>query len=237
MLVVYMLVQPSSANSYPTLIALLVNPNKSFLNNENKNYINSMFAVKIMSLIHRIPNFSFDDSFVGAFDGMERKTANTLISMGFQQSAILLNESNEMVAKSHVSAGFAVHEGVDFGDCKFDKLYTEEGQSWRQYKCVGWYFDTCGEIMTQKRSLLSTLRKLILIDGSVLAFTFCRSRMSVDEYAKQKRIFIKEVNVILCVNRLEMKVECEHDYAGCSMFKRARESHMNSFICSVVRKK
>jgi hypothetical protein len=213
---------------------VLKNPNKSFLNNENKNFINSMFSVKIMSLIHQIPNFTFENSFVGAFDGVERNTANTLISMGFQQSAILLNELNEIVARSHLSAGFPVHEGVDFGDAKYDKMYTEEGQAWRVYNCLGWYFDTCGEITTQKHSLLSTIRKLKLIDGSVLAFTFCRSRMSVEEYAKQKKQFLKEVNVLLSKCGKSCKVCCEHDYAGSVMFKRVRESHMNSFVCSVV---
>ena len=33
---------------------------------------------------------------------------------------------------------------------------------------------------------------------------------------------------------LKMKVDYDHDYAGSLMFKRARESHMNSFICTVV---
>ena len=211
------------------------NPNKSFLSNENKNFINAMFSVRIMSLIHQIPNFTFENSFVGAFDGMERKTANTLISMGFQQSAILLNELNETVAKSHVSAGFPVHEGVDFGCDKYDELYKEDGQAWRVYKCLGWYFDTCGEIGTQKHSLLSSIKKLVLVDGSVLAFTFCRSRMSVDEYAKEKRLFLKELSVILSCGGRKLKVEYDHDYAGSAMFKRARESHMNSFLCSVCR--
>ena len=211
-----------------------VNPNKSFLSNENKNFINAMFSVMIMSLIHRIPNFTFDDCFVGAFDGMERKTANTLIEMGFQQSAILLNELNETVARSHVSAGFPVHEGVDFGSDTHDEFYKEEGQAWRVYKCLGWYFDTCGEIGTQKYSLLSSIKKLVLIDGSVLAFTFCRSRVSVEEYKKEKRLFMKEVNGILLSRGLMLKVEHDHDYAGSSMFKRARESHMNSIVCSVV---
>jgi hypothetical protein len=215
----------------------LTNPNKSFLSNENKNFINSMFSVKIMQLIHQIPNFTFDNCFVGAFDGMERKTANTLISMGFQQSAILLNELNETVARSHLSAGFPVHEGVDFGSDKYDKLYKEDGQAWRVYKCLGWYFDTCGEIGTQKQSLLSSIKKLVLIDGSVLAFTFCRSRMSVEEYAKDKRLFMKLLSAVMSNCGLKIKVDYDHDYAGSLMFKRARESHMNSFICTVVSNK
>jgi len=224
-------------NSLKKSKKVLSNPNKSFLSNENKNFINSMFSVKIMSLIHRIPNFTFENSFVGAFDGVERKTANTLISMGFQQSAILLNELNETVARSHISAGFPVHEGVDFGNDKYDELYKEEGQAWRVYNCLGWYFDTCGEINTQKHSLLSSIRKLNLMDGSVLAFTFSRSRMSVDDYETDKRLFMKEVNGILWKRGLKLKVEYVHDYAGSSMFKRARESHMNSFVCSVVCRK
>ena len=214
-----------------------INPNKCFLNNENKAYINATFAVMIMSLIHRIKDFTFDNCFIGAFDGVERKTANSLISMGFQQSAILLNEMNPEVANSHLKAGFCVHEGTDFGDASFDDLYAEEGQAWRKYDCMGWYFDTCGEIPTQKPSLLSTIRKLNLINGSVLGFTFCRSRTSVEDYAKQKKSFIKEVNKILAARNMELRVDADHDYSGSFMFKRSRESHMNSFMCSVVRKK
>jgi hypothetical protein len=214
-----------------------VNPNKSFLNNENKSFINALFAVNIMSLIHSIKGFTFDNCFVGAFDGVERKTANTLISMGFHQSAILLNEMNPDVTNSHISAGFCVHEGTDFGDSSFDDLYTEEGQAWRKYDCLGWYFDTCGEIPTQKLSLLSTIRKLNLIKGSVLGFTFCRSRTSVEDYAKQKKLFIKDVNKILAARKMELRVDSDHDYSGSFMFKRSRESHMNSFMCSVVSKK
>jgi len=212
------------------------NPNKCFLGNQNKNFMNSMFSVMIMSLIRRTLNFTFDDCFVGAFDGMERRTASTLISMGFQQSAILLNELNETVARSHVSAGFPVHEGEDFGADKHDKLYEEDSQAWRVYKCLGWYFDTCGEIRTQRHSLLSTIRKLIFVDGSVLAFTFCRSRVSLEEYAKHKELFFKEVNAILSKRGLKIEVEYDHDYAGSFMFKRTRESHMNSFICTVRNK-
>jgi len=214
-----------------------INPNKCFLNNENKAYINATFAVMIMSLIHRIKDFTFDNCFIGAFDGVERKTANSLISMGFQQSAILLNEMNTEVANSHLKAGFCVHEGTDFGDSSFDKLYSEEGQAWRKYDCLGWYFDTCGEIHTQKPSLLSTIRKLNLINGSVLGFTFCRSRTTVEDYAKQKKLFIKDVNKILAARKMELRVDSDHDYSGSFMFKRSRESHMNSFMCSVVSKK
>ncbi len=209
------------------------NPNKDFVDNENKQYLNSMFTVMIMSLIHRIRDFTFENSFVGAFDGVERNTARTLISMGFQKSAILLNESNEVVAKCHVQAGFPVHEGVNFGDSRFDDVYQQENQAWRVYTCLGWYFDTCGEIRKQQPSLLSTLRKLKLVDGSVLAFTFSRNRMKIQEYVKQKRRFIQKVDRILGVVGMELRVEMDHDYAGRSMFHRARESHMNSFVGSV----
>lgn len=216
--------------------AEFLNPNKCFLKNENKSFINALFSVSIMTLIHSIQDFTFENCFVGAFDGVERKTANSLISMGFQQSAILLNELNSDVANSHVKAGFCVHEGTDFGDSKFDDLYTEEGQAWRNYDCMGWYFDTCGEIPTQKHSLLSTIRKLNLINGSVLGFTFCRSRISVEDYAKQKQVFIKDVNKILASKNMKLQVNTTHDYSGSLMFQRSRESHMNSFMCSVVRK-
>ena len=210
------------------------NPHKNFSDNENKKYINSKFAVMIMSQIHRIRDFTFANSFVGVFDGVERNTARTLMSMGVQKSAILLNELNAAVAKSHIADGFPVHEGVNFGDSFFDDMYHLEHQAWRVYICLGWYFDTCGEIATQKPSLLSTIQKLKLLDGSVLAFTFSRNRKKISEYLNEKCLFIKEVNKILAAKgRRELRIELDHDYAGSSMFKRSRESHMNSFVCSV----
>ena len=220
-----------------TSMALMaaMNPNKSFNGNENKSFINSMFSVKIMTLIQQTPNFNFDDSFIGAFDGMERKTSNTLMSMGFKQSSILLSELNETVTKSHLMAGFAVHQGVDFGHDFYDEMYREECQAWRVYNCLGWYFDTCGEISTQKESVLSTIRKLALVDGAVLAFTFCRSRMSLAQFEDEKRRFLQDLKVLLVGKRMELKVDCHHDYSGSSMFQRSRESHMNSFVCSAFR--
>ena len=185
------------------------------------------------SLAHKIRDFTFENSFVGALDGVERNTANTLMSMGWPKLSILLTECNAVVAQSHIAAGFPVHEGVNFGDSVFDGIYQEEHQAWRAYNCLGWYFDTCGEISTQKHSILSTIKKLKLVKGSVLAFTFSRNRMRINDYLNEKRFFVKEMNKILAGGKMELKMEVEHDYAGSFMFKRARESHMNSFVCSV----
>ena len=57
------------------------------------------------------------------------------------------------------------------------------------------------------------------------------------EYVSKKSVFLKEVNGLLSKKGHRVKVEVEHDYAGSSMFKRVRESHMNSFVCRVVCKK
>jgi hypothetical protein len=51
------------------------------------------------------------------------------------------------------------------------------------------------------------------------------------------RLFMKLLSAVMSKGGQKVKVEYDHDYAGSLMFKRARESHMNSFICTVVSNK
>lgn len=209
------------------------NPNKSFENNQNKTFINSIFATEIIKLIINNKHKQSWNLFVGVLDGLERNTSNTLLSMGFEKNSILIVEDKKSIADSHVRKGFCTHHGKlsDFASDYYDKEYNKDLSAWRKYDCYGWYFDTCGTISTQKKGIIETIKKSQLINGVILGFTFCRSRMTNNTFEIELESFLVEINDILGSKGLRLGVQiCKHDYTGQSMWKRARESHMCSLI-------
>lgn len=210
------------------------NPNKSFANNENKNLINAIIGSRVALLKQQNNNFKYEH-FFGVLDSKEMNTVNSLLSMGIEKESVLLVENEHSVALSHINAGFCTHEGTleNFADDFYDEEYSQKFSAWRQYNCLGWYFDTCSTILTQKKGIINTIRKSKLVDGSVLAFTFCRSRMTVKQYEENKELFIFELQTHLKQNGFNLFVDYDHDYSGNKIFKRSREAHMNSFVCTV----
>ena len=83
----------------------LINPNKSFENNQNKTLINSIFGSKIISSII-MNNYNSCKYYVGILDGIEHNTSKTLISIGMDKKSILLVESNNVLASAHKNDNF-----------------------------------------------------------------------------------------------------------------------------------
>jgi hypothetical protein len=207
---------------------------KSFSeNNENKNLVNKVFTCGVVKLRLSLPKL-FDDWFVGALDSVERNTSNELLSVGIDKTNILLLESNIDVANSHEANGFPVHGGIDFGSDEHDIMYSQPGQSYRTYGCLGVYFDTCGQITKQKDSIFEVIKKLTLLPGSVFGFTFCRSRISNDVYFSDKELFMREIDGLLKSKNLR-RVSTDLDllYSGRELMKNSKESHMNSFVITL----
>jgi hypothetical protein len=207
---------------------------KSFSeNNENKNLVNKIFTCGVVKLRLALPKL-FDDWFVGALDSVERNTSNELLSVGIDKANVLLLESNIDVALSHEANGFPVHEGIDFGADEHDVKYSQPGQSYRTYGCLGFYFDTCGQITKQKDSVFAVIKKLTLLPGSVFGFTFCRSRISNDVYFSDKELFLREIDDILRSKRLRrISLDLDLLYSGRELMKNSKESHMNSFVITL----
>jgi hypothetical protein len=212
---------------------------KSFTDNQNKNFVNSYFAAQITELALQIKINNFSEHYVGALDGSERNTANALIGCGIDQSSILLVEDDAIIASSHHNANICVHEGnlLDFADDKHDEMYSQMSSAWRIYKCLGWYFDTCRTIPTEKIGILNTICKTNLIDGSILAFTFCKRGMSLECYEQQKNLFVEELNNCLKSKgfRIEHYNHINHHYNGHLMFGKSKGMPMNSFDCTVCK--
>ena len=62
--------------------------NKSFENNENKNYINANFMTEVVN--SKLENNCYENNyFVGVLDSIENNTSNTLISNGIKKENIL----------------------------------------------------------------------------------------------------------------------------------------------------
>ena len=212
----------------------LIAVKKSFSFNENKNAVNAIFTAGILKA--RLSCGDDDNWFVGGLDSTELNTTNSLVSVGIGKENILLLEVDKKVTESHFAAGVPVHQGDDFGDDAHDETYNQPGQAYRTYKCIGFYFDTCGHIRTQKKSVLSAIEKLCLIPGSVLGFTFCRSRISCENFAEDKKHFLKEVDDVLKDKALKRgNLELDLMYSGQKLLVTSREAHMNSFIYSLVK--
>ena len=206
----------------------LVAVKKVFSLNENKNAVNTIFTAGVLRTRLNLQN---DNWFVGALDSIELNTTKSLMSVGINKENILLLEVDSKVTQSHVAAGIPVHLGDDFGNDAHDETYNRPGQSYRNYKCLGFYFDTCGHVSKQKTSVLSAMEKLCLIPGSVLGFTFCRSRLSCDKFAEDKKQFLKEVDDVLKNKALKRgNLELDLMYSGQKLLVTSREAHMNSFI-------
>jgi hypothetical protein len=211
----------------------LIAVKKVFSWNENKNAVNIIFTGSVLKA--RLFCLEDEDWFVGALDSVELNTTDALISVGINKNNILLLEVDRKVTESHVAAGVPVHLGDDFGDDAHDETYSQPGQAYRKYKCLGFYFDTCGHVTKQKTSVLSAMEKLCLIPGSVLGFTFCRSRISCENFAEDKKQFLKEVDDLLRDKALKRgNLELDLMYSGQKLLVTSREAHMNSFIYTLA---
>lgn len=209
---------------------------KCFANNQNKNYVNMTFVSKVAKLMLPKDSDIIYNHYIGVLDGLERNTTNMLLSVGIDPSYILLVESDNIIAKSHIESDIScsVHEGtlLDFADTKHDKLYS----AWRRYYCLGWYFDTCRTIQTETAGILGTIEKTRLINGTVLAFTFCMRGMTRDAYETSKCEFINKLIICVGLQKLVIK-RCNnmnHYYNGHLMFDTSRGTPMNSFDCIVA---
>ena len=217
--------------------SIFINPNKSFEYNQNKKYVNCIFSTNNTGLILQYCNI-INKYYVGILDGIERNSSTELISNSIDKESILLIEANQIVSISHKKAGFFTHDGTlesfanDSNDEKYSQIQTPT--NWRKQICFGWYFDTCGTILTQKKGIFDTILKTKFIDGSVLGFTFCRSRMTKEKYKSDKDNFLQQLNQCLLISSFKID-SCiiDHDYSGNNLLKRARESHMNSFIYTI----
>lgn len=196
---------------------------KSFENNENKNLVNNLFS-SFIALLKKKQTKQNDSYVVGALDGIERNTSNCLLSLGIRKEECLLVEYNKEIANSHISVGFATYSG------SLEDFAMEAVNDWKDHKCLGWYFDMCQTIATQKEGIFNTIRNLNLIDGSVLAFTFCRRGMTIEDYYQQRALFINELSNGLKWKGFTLVFKEENDYSGKFMFEREREAPMNSFI-------
>ena len=200
-----------------------ISNNKCFANNQNKFLVNIKFIGYIASAKLK---YNCDNSFVGALDSIENNTSKLLLSIGINKKNILLVESNNKVSLSHIKQKFPTYKGTleEFSNniCSSKTLDNN--------KCLGWYFDTCGMIHTQKNGIFNVIKKSNLIDGSVLAFTFTRTRVKKFDYDEQKKEFIKNINMLISSKGFTFKKIFDYDYSGAIIGKRAKESHMNSFI-------
>jgi hypothetical protein len=213
------------------------NPKKSFENNQNKNFINAMFASEIIKL--KLSNKEkSEEYFICALDSIEHNTSNTLISLGIDKNSILLVESDNSIASLHSKDGFITFNGTleDFSSNIHDKLFSKKNSAWRKYTCLGWYFDTCGTIRLQKKGIIDTIKKTKFIDGSILTFTFCRTRVLKKKYELDKKNFIKELQKLFSNIGFKIDIILDHDYSGNCVFIRSREGmHMNTIMCRIYK--
>jgi hypothetical protein len=204
--------------------------NKSFENNENKNYINANFMTEVVN--SKLENNCYENNyFVGVLDSIENNTSNTLISNGIKKENILLVESNKEIAKLHIEKKFKTYFGTlkEFGNDNTNETFLKNN------KCLGWYFDTCGTISTQNKGVFNSIKKSNLINGTILGFTFCRSRMSCSKYITHKHLFMNDLNVLTNTKGLMCVDIFNRDYSGKFIFKRSRNSHMNSFFVKCIK--
>jgi len=87
----------------------------------------------------------------------------------------------------------------------------------------------CGTIATQKKGILDTIEKLNLVNGSVLACTFCKSRVPNKVHEHEKKLFINNVNILTEQKGFRCKRidNNNFNYSGKHIFKRSRECHMD----------
>lgn len=210
---------------------------KSFLKNENKEFVNKVLTLFVTDLSKSLDNP--DSYFFGTLDSVERNTSKKLMSHGIKKSSILLVESNKTTAKLHEKNGFAVHNGTleNFSSDDNDHVYSQKYQSWRTYGCLGWYFDTYGNIHTQKDGILNTINKSNLIDGSVLGFTFCRGHITTTKHNEDKSKFIRELSSVLKSKGFKMNIFFDYPYSGIYKYSPSRGMPMESFIGLIKRKK
>lgn len=209
---------------------------KNFKNNHNKNFINYLFGSEIIKSAKCINDFNWDKYYIGALDAKERNTSNVLISLGVIKNSILLVEHDDKVSKSHYESGFCVHEGNlnNFSNDEYDEIYSDELSNWRNCKCLGWYFDLCKTIQTEKEGIINTINKTNLVNGSVLSFTFCRRWTKHYEYANDKNLFIQKVKNILNKKGFILKEVIDHYYRGTLILHKSKGMDMNTFMYTVV---
>ena len=209
---------------------------KVFEHNQNKQFTNNEFASNIVKLA-LLSRIDFSRSFLGILDGKERNTSNSLLALGVPKDSILLVEHSKDVAESHSDNGFCVHNGSldSFADDKYDDIYTQHGSNWRNYNCLGWYFDTCRTISTEKAGILNVVKKSNISSGSVLAFTFCKRGMSTETYMVERSLFIFDLENLLNTKGLTIQLPLifDHHYNGYTIFEKSRGMPMNTFMLIV----
>jgi hypothetical protein len=193
---------------------------KSYQNNWYKCEQNKTFVQKIMDnldlyhdkTLETIPNTSF----IGTLDSIEANTSRLMMLNGVKKTNILIVESNEAIGERHIDRGIPCHIGdlASFADDENDRTYSQPDNNWRNYKCIGWNFDTCGHVRTQGTQILAVLKKTNLVEGCVLTFTFCRSRISNDDHFHYQVHFMRALRTLVARKGMKVKVIERYYYSG-----------------------
>lgn len=203
---------------------------KSFENNENKNLVNINFASEITKCIISLNDTSnICKLYCGVLDSVEHSTSNMLVSCGFDKNNIVMPEIDFDTFKLHQFFGFTQSF---YGNLENYALGVNQQQQF-----ISWYFDTCGFIDKQKKGIFDVMENTNFCDESILAFTFCRSRTSIENYLKQKSDFFDELEQKLMKKNFSIHQKLlDYDYSGSKIAKREKSAHMNSIILRIIKK-
>ena len=201
--------ESSSSSSSQTIFKK--NKSKSYHKNIFKSFQNSIF-IEFLQTHFKLQSFDDDSNafIVGILDAKEEQTFQALRQAGVPADNILAVEIDEDCGAIKKCP---CHIGDLFTFATEDEKYY--GDSYFKWPFAGFYFDLCGQIQSQGKAVLLTLKRIQLAPGCVLAFTFTRARVQEDAHKRHKHIFI---NNCLRILRLKGLNPSEHilglNYAG-----------------------
>ena len=191
----------------------MVKISKSYHNNKNKKLQNELFIQQIKKMC-KMKNFDLLDnnSFIGILDSIEGNTTKMLLSNGLKKDNILIIECKKDIVRKHLRRGIPCHYGTleSFADDKYDDIYVQADSNWRNYNCIGWYFDTSGHVSKQGSQILLVLNKTSIQSGCVLSFTFCKARILQEKHEENMNIFIQ--NLITFFEKKSLTLSLIHNY-------------------------
>lgn len=171
---------------------------KCLKNNSNKVKVNRRFLKKVICNLSHLgikPEDLSDNYYIATLDSKERNTTNLFLANGFSKRNLLAIEENDDVAKSHFKANIPCHNGKlsSFSDDANDVFYSKTPNNYRNAYALAFNFDMWGQICKQSKEILPTIKKTTFKRGSILSFTFCRGRISIEKHKKDKEIFLDDL--------------------------------------------